>query len=692
MQLTRAEIMPDEIFNLEARLQNFVSKEVGNIRKDLAQFDKGAKGAFGNAQKYANSFSQTLKGFVGAQAIIGGVKTAWRSLSGTLAESIQLYGEQREAEIQLRQALGFTSETLLEQASALQAVTTFGDEATIKAQALVAMFVKEEAQIRRITPLIQDMAAAKGMKLANAADLVSKTLGSTTNALSRYGIQVDGAVGSTERLESMATALEKAFGGQAAAIAKDGIGPLIQFQNEVGDLKEELGRLIMPHLSGLTNSLREDIMPAMALIIDGMNDLQDNTNQAREQVGLLSKVFHAASENMRGWAHILGLTKGSQWQRLSGEIDDVDAKIRKMEKLLDGLAEKPFRTKIKIKMSMDPEINRLDVGTQETPGQIAAEIHRQIEKAKEDKKELEADLQSLITGGKKNRDKKNGDKDEDSARSPSTTKRRKTGNNVADAKQETAEMMDAHVKTWREKRKQWREAADRIKEYELQRADERFRQELQREEKLEEKKLQIKMNARRREREMMEQQAAIEKSYRKRAVGDLQNMVEDFAEISGANAQEMKNIMKGKALMYGATGAMRTIADLGMPTAIPFLGLVAAQTALNIAKINRQKFARGGIVQGIGGTDSQTVQATPGEAFLTRDQTARLYNILNGNKSTAAGGTGTTVVFNLPKGNNLDMEAAEYLRDTVRDVLPRALTDANRMGELEDVKLMIRET
>jgi len=32
------------------------------------------------------------------------------------------------------------------------------------------------------------------MDLAGAADLVSKTLGSSTNALSRYGIEVTGAV------------------------------------------------------------------------------------------------------------------------------------------------------------------------------------------------------------------------------------------------------------------------------------------------------------------------------------------------------------------------------------------------------------------------------------------------------------------------------------------------------------------
>ena len=54
------------------------------------------------------------------------------------------------------------------------------------------------------------MATAKGMNLSAAADLVAKSVGSSTNALSRYGIQIEG-VGSTERLDSAVIALEGQF-------------------------------------------------------------------------------------------------------------------------------------------------------------------------------------------------------------------------------------------------------------------------------------------------------------------------------------------------------------------------------------------------------------------------------------------------------------------------------------------------
>jgi hypothetical protein len=95
------------------------------------------------------------------------------------------------------------------------------------------------------------------MQLSAAADLVSKTLGSSTNALSRYGIQVEGAVGSTERLESLANGLTDAFGGVAEAVAKAGTGPLTQLKNSFNDLREEMGKFILTGAGPFVDWLKE---------------------------------------------------------------------------------------------------------------------------------------------------------------------------------------------------------------------------------------------------------------------------------------------------------------------------------------------------------------------------------------------------------------------------------------------------
>ena len=162
---------------------------------------KGVGGALGGLAKQAGIAAAA---YFGTRALLDGVK-----------QSIDLFAKQELAEKKLEAALGKTSNMLLSQAKALQQVTMFGDEQIIEAQALIGSFVEEEEAIAAATKATLDLAAAKGMELTVAADLVSKTLGSSTNALSRYGIEVTAAVGSTERLESLTGNLANVFGGQA---------------------------------------------------------------------------------------------------------------------------------------------------------------------------------------------------------------------------------------------------------------------------------------------------------------------------------------------------------------------------------------------------------------------------------------------------------------------------------------------
>ena len=240
--------MASEILEVEARLKDLISNRLAKIEGNLRGFSRVAQNSFRLASKSGKQFEQTVKGFVTAQIIIGGTRRAWSGLVGTVKDGVELYKIQARAETELRTALGYTSKALLTQATALQAVTQFGDEATIKAQALVGAFIKNETQIAKVIPLVQDLAvgAFKG-QLEPAAALIAKTLGSSTNALSRYGIEVVGAVGSAERLESLMVNLERAFGGQARAIGVTDVGKLEITLNRLGDIKEELGKEIIPY-------------------------------------------------------------------------------------------------------------------------------------------------------------------------------------------------------------------------------------------------------------------------------------------------------------------------------------------------------------------------------------------------------------------------------------------------------------
>ena len=215
--------MPNFIINVKEKGAKKADKNIKGLNKSLGGLKSKAMMAAG--------------AFLGAGALIAGIKGA-----------VNAFGEQELAEKKLEASLGKTSQALLDQAAALQQVSVFGDETIISAQALIGAFVKDEEQIKLATKATLDLAAAKGMDLVVAADLVSKTLGSSTNALSRYGIEVKGAVGSTERLESLTGNLANVFGGQALAQSETMTGSLKQMSNAVGDAAESIGEILAPSI------------------------------------------------------------------------------------------------------------------------------------------------------------------------------------------------------------------------------------------------------------------------------------------------------------------------------------------------------------------------------------------------------------------------------------------------------------
>jgi len=230
-------------------------------------------------------------GFKQVAGLIG-VAFSVRAVANFGKESLKAYNIQAQAETKLLTALKGREDAqkrLIKQAQDLQKQTLFGDEETIKAQSLIAAFVKQEDQIKKVIPLVQDLATAKGMDLAGAADLVSKTLGSSTNALSRYGIQVEGAVGSSERLESLMHGLEEAFGGQAEAAAKAGTGGLTQLSNVWGDIKEKAGEALSKGVLPMARGLMDLLSPSEDLVKTNKELIQTNQDQANYLQTLLDQ-------------------------------------------------------------------------------------------------------------------------------------------------------------------------------------------------------------------------------------------------------------------------------------------------------------------------------------------------------------------------------------------------------------------
>jgi len=260
----------------------------GKTKRGLKSVDSGLR-------NLGRSALNAGAAYFGARGLISGFKAA-----------IEAAAQQELAEKKLSTALGKTSKTLLDYASELQKATTFGDEATIEAMSMMAAFTKDEEALKKLTAVTLDYAAATGTDLNAASQLVGRTFGTSMNAMSRYGVAVEGAAGSTERLESLTENLAKMFGGQAAAQAQTMSGQIQQMKNVLGDTAELIGTALGPSLVKFAKQTKQvaefwiDFLGAGKDVDDTFKKFSDDTTvKMNKQIKQLSESIAFGTERLK---------------------------------------------------------------------------------------------------------------------------------------------------------------------------------------------------------------------------------------------------------------------------------------------------------------------------------------------------------------------------------------------------------
>lgn len=218
-----------------------------NLGLRKSDFDAGLKRAQGGLKDFQRETLSVGRAIqAGFGAIVGsGVLLGMKSVLDAAAEADKA---ERMLASAMREKGGYTEAAMrhnLEYAKSLQALTTYDDEQIMSAQRIFTNYRVEGELLDKLTKATLDFAAAKGVDLESAANLVAKSVGSSTNALSRYGITVEGAAGSTDRLQSAVDGIAERFGGTALAAAQTYEGKVKQLSNSFGEMKESMGSLLM---------------------------------------------------------------------------------------------------------------------------------------------------------------------------------------------------------------------------------------------------------------------------------------------------------------------------------------------------------------------------------------------------------------------------------------------------------------
>lgn len=254
----------DSELNIVVKAKNDASKVLKDVNNDVDGMSGNLKKAFDNA--------------VGpSQALMAGVIGAGAAVAGFGVASVAAYGEAQLASAQLDAVLQstgnaarVTKDELMAQATALQSVTMFSDEAVQATQAMLLTFTNLKDNVMKdATAVALDMAQALGMDGKQAAMQLGKALNDPAEGLSKltrvgvtFSAEQEKQVRAMQEAGDVAGAqkvilaeLTKEFGGSAKAAGQTFPGQLEILKNTFGDLMEGVGEFITGALHPATEAL-----------------------------------------------------------------------------------------------------------------------------------------------------------------------------------------------------------------------------------------------------------------------------------------------------------------------------------------------------------------------------------------------------------------------------------------------------
>jgi len=265
--------------------------DVGRVAGDL----RAGTPAVASAARGLQSTINRILATVGIGLSIGAIISQMRQ-AVPLAER-QIDAEARMAAVVrgTGEAAGFTANQLKQMAAEMQKVTTVGDEEFMEMAAIMLTFKSITGDVfKTATETVLDMAAVMGTQARSAAMQLGRALEDPirgVSALRRTGVSfseqqkshIKQLVESNKLSEAQAFVLSVVrgqLGEVAKAMAKTDAGKLKQARNILGDIREELGKKLIPvwtQFIELMGSLLKTFIP---IVIRGA-----------QLVGVLAKLF-----------------------------------------------------------------------------------------------------------------------------------------------------------------------------------------------------------------------------------------------------------------------------------------------------------------------------------------------------------------------------------------------------------------
>ena len=285
--------------------------------KSVKNMDRQLEKAGNQIKAFGNKVKSGMKTVAKWGAIGFGALTAGAVLFAK--QSIDAAKDQVRIEKLLETTMKRTSNASKEQiqaikdeASALQNVGIVGDEVALAGANQLAVYGLRSDQIKKLMPNLNDMIAKeKGLNgtqedAVAMADVIGKAMNGKTKGLLKYGVSLTAAeeklfktMKQEQRMEFISKKLNESIGGTNKALRETDEGKIVAAKNAWGDMKEEVGKKLLPYLGKFAEWFETKI-PAIQNFILGIADkIQELVTKAEPYITQIKDMFGKIFEKVK---------------------------------------------------------------------------------------------------------------------------------------------------------------------------------------------------------------------------------------------------------------------------------------------------------------------------------------------------------------------------------------------------------
>ena len=227
-----------------------------------------------------------------------------------LKESQSAWYKQIESESKLaavmRNTMGAQKDevdSILKLASAQQKLGVIGDEVQLAGAQELATYLTKKNNLERLLPVMNDMLAqqygynATQEQAVTIASMMGKVMDGQVGALSRYGYKFDAVQekilrygNEAHRTATLVDVVTSAVGGVNAALADTPEGKLKQHANDLGDIQERFGKMVV--------QVKAAMIPLFEWFRDALDSvaswLERNSASVSKTMNFIAKAFRGA--------------------------------------------------------------------------------------------------------------------------------------------------------------------------------------------------------------------------------------------------------------------------------------------------------------------------------------------------------------------------------------------------------------